>query len=402
MVLESTFLCVDNSEFMRNGDFLPTRLQAQQDAVGMITQAKLRSNPESNVGLMSLADLDVLVTLTTDTGKVLASLHAVQPKGQIRLVPAIKIAHLALKHRLGKNHKTRIIAFVGSPITSDEKDLIKVAKKLKKEKVSVDVVSFGEVDENAEILKKFVETVNGRDGTGSHLVTIPPGPHLSDALISSAILQGEDGAAAVISSGGGGFEFGVDPNEDPELALALRVSMEENRARQAREEAATGPTTMDTATVEPGTASTVPAPEDEAMLARALEMSMEPGDSKSSASAGASAEPNLAAMTEEEQIEYAMRMSMQENDNAEGNNKEEKMDVDESTSKEGSSKPVADDGEEDYSEVMNDPEFLQSVLESLPGVDPQSDAMRQAMGALTGSTKKDSPKEKKDDDKDKK
>ena len=60
---------------------------------------------------------------------------------------------------------------------------------MKKEKVSVDVVSFGEVDENAELLKKFVETVNGRDGTGSHLVTIPPGPHLSDALISSAIIQ---------------------------------------------------------------------------------------------------------------------------------------------------------------------------------------------------------------------
>ena len=57
----------------------------------------------------------------------------------------------------------------------------------------------------------------------------------------------------------------------------------------------------------------VPAPEDEAMLARALEMSMEPGESKSSASTGARApvEPNLAAMTEEEQIEYAMRMSMQ-------------------------------------------------------------------------------------------
>ena len=55
----------------------------------------------------------------------------------------------------------------------------------------------------------------------------------------------------------------------------------------------------------------VPAPEDEAMLARALEMSMEPGDAKSSSNTAASAEPNLAAMTEEEQIEYAMRMSMQ-------------------------------------------------------------------------------------------
>ena len=49
---------MDNSEFMRNGDFLPTRLQAQQDAVGLITQSKLRSNPESNVGLMTLSGLE--------------------------------------------------------------------------------------------------------------------------------------------------------------------------------------------------------------------------------------------------------------------------------------------------------------------------------------------------------
>ena len=47
------------------------------------------------------------------------------------------------------------------------------------------------------------------------------------------------------------------------------------------------------------------------MLARALEMSMEPTDSKSTKTTGAASEPNLAAMTEEEQIEYAMRMSMQ-------------------------------------------------------------------------------------------
>ena len=39
-------------------------------------------------------------------------------------------------------------------------------------------------------------------------------------------------AAAAAAAGGGDFDFGVDPNLDPELALALRVSMEEERARQ--------------------------------------------------------------------------------------------------------------------------------------------------------------------------
>lgn len=75
--------------------------------------------------------------------------------------------------------------------------------------------------------------------TNSNLVTVPPGPHLlSDILVSSAIVAGEDGTApAFVSSGGGSYEFGVDPNLDPELALALRISLEEERARQ---EAATG------------------------------------------------------------------------------------------------------------------------------------------------------------------
>jgi len=49
-------LCsVDNSDYMRNGDFVPTRLQAQQDAVHVVCQSKTRSNPENNVGLLTLA-----------------------------------------------------------------------------------------------------------------------------------------------------------------------------------------------------------------------------------------------------------------------------------------------------------------------------------------------------------
>ena len=50
----------------------------------------------------------------------------------------------------------------------------------------------------------------------------------------------------------------------------------------------------------------------------------------------------------------------QESDTTEGTTKEEKMDVDEAPAKQGSKPTTGDDGgEEDYSEVMNDPEFLQ-------------------------------------------
>ena len=40
---------------MRNGDFMPTRIQAQQDAVSVICNAKTRQNPENNVALMTSA-----------------------------------------------------------------------------------------------------------------------------------------------------------------------------------------------------------------------------------------------------------------------------------------------------------------------------------------------------------
>lgn len=33
-------ICVDNSEWMRNGDYLPSRFQAQADAVNLICGAK--------------------------------------------------------------------------------------------------------------------------------------------------------------------------------------------------------------------------------------------------------------------------------------------------------------------------------------------------------------------------
>jgi 26S proteasome regulatory subunit N10 len=80
-------------------------------------------------------------------------------------------------------------------------------------------------------------------------VNVPAGVNvLSDVLISSPVFTGDGeggsgfaaaaaaGAAAAAAGVGGGdaFNYGVDPNLDPELALALRVSMEEERARQER------------------------------------------------------------------------------------------------------------------------------------------------------------------------
>ena len=114
---------------------------------------------------------------------------------------------------------------------------------MKKNNVSIDIVAFGDLsDDVVSKLQAFNEAVKG--GDGSYLEIVQPGPNLlSDTIVASPILAGETGGmgggsaggeGGAPASGGGDFEFGVDPSMDPELALALRMSMEEETARQAR------------------------------------------------------------------------------------------------------------------------------------------------------------------------
>lgn len=104
---------------------------------------------------------------------------------------------------------------------------------MKKNGISIDFIAFGELEgENTKKLEAFNENVKG--GEGSHLAIIPPGPHLlSDALLTTPILGGDGdaggagagaGGADGVDGGSSGFEFGVDPSMEPELALALRMS----------------------------------------------------------------------------------------------------------------------------------------------------------------------------------
>ncbi|KAL3961954.1 hypothetical protein ACCO45_003477 [Purpureocillium lilacinum] len=248
MVLEAVMVVVDNSESSRNGDYQPTRFDSQVDAVNVLFQSITQGNPESSVGLMSMGGKgpEVLVTLTTEQGKILEGLHRTKKKigGSSHLKTGIQVATLALKHRQNRSQRQRIIVFICSPIEEDEKELTQLAKKMKKGNISVDFILFGDLDDDdtQTKLQAFNDAVKGSEG--SHLVVIPPSSKLlSDQLVATPILLGENasGAGGAGDSGGGGeeFEFGFDPALEPELALALRMSMEEEKARQekrAREE----------------------------------------------------------------------------------------------------------------------------------------------------------------------
>lgn len=118
---------------------------------------------------------------------------------------------------------------------------------MKKNNISIDFIAFGDLEsETKQKLEAFNENVKG--GDGSYLALIPPGPSLlSDHLVTTPILSSGEGGAANGTgvegdgeggAGSSGFEFGIDPSVDPELAMALRMSMEEetNRLERQRKE----------------------------------------------------------------------------------------------------------------------------------------------------------------------
>nr|AFK33488.1 unknown [Lotus japonicus] len=396
MVLEATMICIDNSEWMRNGDYNPSRFQAQADAVNLICGAKTQSNPENTVGVLTMAGkgVRVLVTPTSDLGKILACMHGLKIGGEMNLAAGIQIAQLALKHRQNKKQQQRIVVFAGSPVKHEKKMLEMIGRKLKKNSVALDIINFGEEDEGkTEKLEALLAAVNNNDS--SHIVSVPPGPNaLSDVLISTPIFTGDGeggsgfaaAAAAAAAGGVSGYEFGVDPNLDPELALALRVSMEEERARQeaaakkAAEEAANqekgGETSSQDATMtERASAATSEAEnktidlmdDENALLQQALAMSMDdPVSSHDVKDTDMSEAP-----ADDPDLALALQLSV-----ADG---------------------AKDSGSQssDTSKLLADQSFVSSILASLPGVDPNDPSVKD----LLASMQDQSEPEKKNDDK---
>jgi 26S proteasome regulatory subunit N10 len=114
----------------------------------------------------------VLVTHTKDLGQILKAVHSASSmiSGLIDIPTSIAIAQLALKHRENKNLRQRIIVFVASPlegVAADEKSMVKLAKKLKKNNVAVDIVAFGDGVEDGEksVLKALTDGASSGDNS---------------------------------------------------------------------------------------------------------------------------------------------------------------------------------------------------------------------------------------------
>jgi len=356
---EATILCCDTSEWMRNGDFSPNRFEAQKDACNLVCGTKTQQNRENEVGLIQMGGkgkATVLRNCTTEVGMIWNAAHQMEIKGKANILVALQTAQLALKHRKNKKQSARIIVFVGSPVDVPKKDLIKAAKRLKKNKVAVDIISFGETDANKELLTQFMEKVNSNGN--SNLISVPRGSGLSDALLASPICVGQGGAAAAAVGGVGAnndFPGGVDPNMDPDLAMALRLSLEEERERQ-REAAKQENKAKETGT----TLSPVP------------EETKEGGVSDPVAPVNDDSGNYMDVDDDDEALARAIALSM----------KEVNDDGDQPTTEN------ADGALENTEADLNNPELIDQLLDDLPGLE-KDDIQLDALLDMVGDDKKD-------------
>jgi 26S proteasome regulatory subunit N10 len=334
---------VDNSEYTRNGDFSPSRFQSQLDAVSILSRNKTGSNAESSVGLVDTAGPTCHMSLVTDADleKLLASLHRIEIKGQMKLVAAVNVAMLALKHRINKRQEQRVIAFVASPVAETVEELKSLGTRMKKNKVAIDIVSFGEDGENQEKLTTLVNAANS--GDNSHFVAIATKPYvvLTEELAGSAVFGG-----VMAMGGGGGME--------DDLELAIRLSLQEGGGANA---AGGAPVAANAAGAAPAANNAMNVDNDDEMAqAIAMSMGLAPGEALPPANHGQDID---------EDLELAIRLSMQDN-----------MDTDEPQAQ----PPSETTGEGQPEQVDSD--FLRGLVQNLEGVDPNDPHIKELLSAL--------------------
>jgi 26S proteasome regulatory subunit N10 len=202
---------VDNSKTSLNGDYVPNRLEAQQIAVDRLMRSFAKLCPESLFAFGTLAgkSCGVSASLTTDTARLFRSLHHISRDTQCNLDRAVRCAFLPL-HLCDRSVSVRrVIAMVGSPTLITRASADSLARAASHEGVALDLIAFGP-DVETHPLDYIVQ----RTGGGSHFVYCPVNAGiLSDLVIGSNI--------------GPGVPVNIDP--EPELALAIKLSMDEDQ-----------------------------------------------------------------------------------------------------------------------------------------------------------------------------
>lgn len=222
-------IIIDNSEYSRNGDFQPNRYQQEIDCSDYFVRNLKNTSGNAHTAVIAGAgETPYVVLADAETSAIYH--EKLYIKGKLNILTSVEISLLTSPEE--------IILFHCSPISDASKQdpeyqnrLIKLLKKLKKNSITLEVINFGEIDTNTEFWEAVIQEV------GSDVIKLmnfmPEGGNLLWEQISDykqrLVFNNDDGGENPFMEYGG-----IDPSMDPELAMALRMSLEEEQQRQTR------------------------------------------------------------------------------------------------------------------------------------------------------------------------
>ncbi|XP_071702719.1 26S proteasome non-ATPase regulatory subunit 4 homolog isoform X2 [Rutidosis leptorrhynchoides] len=141
---EAIIICMDNSEWMNRNHY---NYGLQLKCVRSYCRAKLKSNPENAIGIVTMGigcGVCKLLKPTSDLDKILRHLHSIRISGAalLDILEAIDTSLLIFERDYPSNQKRILIFTGGPPIYNVQVSGKWYAEKLKQEGIGVDVVNF--------------------------------------------------------------------------------------------------------------------------------------------------------------------------------------------------------------------------------------------------------------------
>ena len=181
-------ILIDNSEMSIDGDFHPTRLDAQKTAALQISNFTLQTNQDSQIAIFTSGSKEFGVRISfTPTPKLTAVLEQIKCGGFLKLEVCIKQAILSFHFAEDAQNKI-ILCFVGSKndITKENADII--AENCLREGIFICFVVIGNNVPNANILEYLAKRTRERP----LFIHVKPNDVISDALLESELGPGKE------------------------------------------------------------------------------------------------------------------------------------------------------------------------------------------------------------------
>ncbi|CAD25760.1 26S PROTEASOME REGULATORY SUBUNIT S5A [Encephalitozoon cuniculi GB-M1] len=205
---ETIVVLLDNGMASQNQDYLPSRFMAQKEAIESLISKKFEDSQESTIGIIPLvqAQSNDIITPTKQRPYIKTFLNGIRLHRGADIMRCLSQSLHIFNQR--DSPGCTLVVFLGSEAQESEKDeLFARIYQLLTLGVAIKMVFFGEAAEMAGAFEKI-------DFTNFSCIEVKPNEEFVDRVLP--FISGDD----------------LLEEDDPELAEAIRLSLEEQKKQQ--------------------------------------------------------------------------------------------------------------------------------------------------------------------------